>query len=238
MDTLQDPLSRRPATPARPLLGLTILVVEDSRYTCETLRLMCLRSGARIRRADCLASARRHLKVYRPSAVVIDMGLPDGRGEDLIRELAQAEPRVTALIGMSGDDGAEAAAMAAGADGFLAKPLGALALFQQTILAALSEEDRITGPRAVSSEVLDPDRSAYCDDLSHVATLLGARQDGPTIDYVVQFLGSVAHCAQDMALATAARDLGHCQPGQGRRRQQVAQLMEMVRARLGNRAAI
>jgi len=55
-------------TATRPLLGLTILVVEDSRFACDAMRLLCLRSGARIRRADCLRSARRHLQVYRPSA--------------------------------------------------------------------------------------------------------------------------------------------------------------------------
>ena len=84
MDDLED-LEPTPA-PApsadRPLLGLTILVVEDSRFACEAMRLLCLRSGARIRRADCLRSARRHLRVYRPSVVVVDLGLPDGM-EDL-----------------------------------------------------------------------------------------------------------------------------------------------------------
>ena len=30
----------------RPLFGLTVLVVEDSKFACEGIRLLCLRSGA------------------------------------------------------------------------------------------------------------------------------------------------------------------------------------------------
>ena len=63
-----DPIAQmmpRP-TPSRPLLGLTVLVVEDSLYACDAMRIMCQRSGARIRRADCIECASRHLKVYRP----------------------------------------------------------------------------------------------------------------------------------------------------------------------------
>ncbi|MEM6576892.1 MAG: response regulator [Pseudomonadota bacterium] len=194
-------------TARRPLLGLTILVVEDSRFACETMRLMCLRSGARIRRADSLKSARRHLKVYRPSAVIIDMGLPDGSGEDLIEELAQATPRIGALIGLSGDPGTETRAMHAGADGFIAKPFDSLVAFQQVILDTLPEDRRPSGPRPVVDDVIHPDPLAYRDDINHVANLLDDPVDGPTIDYVAQFLGGVARSAKDGDLANAAEQL-------------------------------
>ncbi|NQZ71900.1 MAG: response regulator, partial [Dinoroseobacter sp.] len=48
-------LRRRPA--GRPLLGLRLLLVEDSRFAAEAVRLMCLKSGARLRRADSIATA-------------------------------------------------------------------------------------------------------------------------------------------------------------------------------------
>lgn len=238
MDDLKTVFPHQEPTASRPLLGLTILVVEDSRYTCETLRLMCLRSGARIRRADCLASARRHLQVYRPSAVIVDMGLPDGSGLDLIRDLAQGTPRVSVILGMSGDDGAEDAARAAGADAFLAKPLGALAEFQEAILGALPTDQQPANPRGISSETIDPDRSAYHDDMRHAASLLKG-EDGGSLDYVAQFLGGVARSAQDAPLAEAASDLGRCHPGDGGvQRRKVAQVMDLVRARIENRRAI
>ena len=142
MPSLDDYLTTPQATNDRPLLGQTILVVEDSRYACEALRLMCLRSGARIRMADCLTSARRHLKVYRPSVIVIDIGLPDGSGADLLEDLANASPRVDVILGTSGDPNGQDMALAAGADGFLEKPLTSLAAFQDAVLSHLPDDRR------------------------------------------------------------------------------------------------
>ena len=232
MDDLEDFVMRRLPTANRPLLGLTVLVVEDSRYACEAIRLMCLRSGARIRRADCLRSAARHLRVYRPSVVIVDIGLPDGSGLDLIADLAQGHPRVNVLLGMSGDPDGRTQAMDAGADGYLGKPVASVAAFQEAVLAHLPREVQQRGPRAVSNETLAPDLLALKDDLAHVADLLDSSADDETLEYVAQFLGGVALSAEDPALAAAARALGAAQGGQGSTGAAVSQLSSILQDRL------
>ena len=91
---------------------------------------MALRSGVRLRRSDSIQSAKRHLRVYMPSAIIVDVGLPDGSGLDLIRELSSARPRVPALIGTSGDKLHHSATLKSGADVFISKPYESLAAFQ------------------------------------------------------------------------------------------------------------
>lgn len=196
-------------TASRPLLGLTILVVEDSRFACDAMRLLCLRSGARIRRADCLKSARRHLQVYRPTVVIIDMGLPDGSGAELIEELTETEPRISAILATSGDDMNEAIAMAAGADGFLTKPLASLSMFQSAILRALPEDLRPLGLRQITDEQVVPDVLAYRDDMAHAAEILTGDADMKALDYVARFIQGVAKSAQDDQLNRAAFRVVH-----------------------------
>ncbi len=226
-DDLNTLVMTHPQPPGRPLLGLTVLLVEDSRFASDAVRLLCLRSGARIRRADCLASARKHLRVYRPAVAIIDLGLPDGLGDELIAELATAQPRVSVILATSGDDGAQARAMAAGADGFLPKPIANLAAFQQAILAQLSDPDR-SSLRALTDEEIQPDPIALRDDLMHVADVLAANEDRATLDYVAQFLGGLARSANDRPLAQAARGLSH----PGARDAALSQINGLVQKRL------
>lgn len=207
-DDLTSLMPARPQVAGRPLLGLTVLIVEDSRFASEAMRLLCLRSGARLRRADCLASARRHLAVYRPAVAVIDLGLPDGPGEDLIAELNRASPRISAILATSGDDGAEARACAAGADGFVAKPIASLADFQNLILSRLPYGQRRSPLRAQPDEDVQPDPIALRDDLMHASQVLNAAADAPTLSYLGQFLGGIARLSRDTSLAEAAARLG------------------------------
>lgn len=225
-------------TAARPLLGLTVLVVEDSRFACEAMRLLCLRSGARIRRADCLRSARRHLQVYRPSVVIIDLGLPDGNGAELINELSQATPRVDVILGTSGDDMNEAIALAAGADGFLAKPLNSLAGFQTAVLSSLPAEMRPTGMRPVVDDVISPDPISFQDDMAHAAEMLSTDADVQTLDYIAQFLQGVATSAQDDKLSEATREFAKARSAGGALHAQTARLAGMVHDRMVTDVAI
>ena len=197
----------RVTLPNRPLTGLTVLVVEDSRIASEAVRLLCLRSGARIRRADSIRAALRHLQTYRPGAVIIDMGLPDGDGADMIRAIASAHPRVPVILGISGDPDNREAAMQAGADGFMVKPIESLALFQQAILAALPLDARPQGLRLLPDDVIAADPAALHADLSHAADALSQADDTEAIEYIARFLAGVARSAHDRMLEDAATAL-------------------------------
>jgi DNA-binding response OmpR family regulator len=222
----------------RPLLGLTILVVEDSLYACDALRLLCLRSGARIRRADCLKSARRHLRVYRPSVIIIDLGLPDGSGLDLIEELDHAQPRVELILATSGDDFVEDAAIAAGADGFLAKPLRSLCDFQQAILSRLPAPRAGPAVIALGEDRIEPDPIAYQDDMAHVADILSDHPDRKMLTYVAQFVSGVARSAGDTELVRAAERLSRTQAASKPIASEAARMAGLVQNRLNHKQAI
>ena len=231
MDAFASMIPTRAPTAHRPLLGVTVLVVEDSRYASEAVRLMCLRSGARIRRADSLETARRHLAVYRPTVALIDVGLPDGSGIALIEALAQATPRIEVILGISGETTTENEVTHAGADGFIAKPIDNLAAFQHAILSQLPADRQPPGPRILHDEVVRPDNVAYQDDLNHIAQVL-SEDATQNIDYVTQFLGGVARSVKDDDLDKAVRALivrknegGNLKPG-------VAALTELVQTRI------
>ncbi|PTX57049.1 response regulator receiver domain-containing protein [Litoreibacter ponti] len=227
------------ATALRPLLGLTVLVVEDSRFASEAIRLLCIRSGARIRRADSLTAAHRHLRVYRPSVVIIDLGLPDGSGVDLIAELAgedaSARPVILATSGADGDGMAQVA-LDHGADEFLPKPIASVAQFQQTILSHLPVDMRPAGPRLMSDETISPDPIALTEDLSHLDELLGSGQDA--LPYVTPFLQGLARLTDDSELKRVSAGLSAAMKSGTGHRAAITATRDMIRARLDMRELV
>ncbi len=228
---------RRP-NPERPLQGMTVLVVEDSRFASEAIRLLCLRSGARIRRADTLAAAHRHLAVYRPGIVLVDLGLPDGCGVGLVEELDQARPRIGAILAMSGDDSLQEQALEAGADGFFAKPIESLFRFQQMVLRALPTGDAPPGPRLVARDTVSPDPISLKDDLSHMADVIGTGPQGEEVDYIAQFLTGVGKSAHDPDLEAAAANLADARAAGHGTRSGLASLAGLLRQRLAQTGVV
>ena len=98
------------------------------------MRLMCVASGARIRRANYLGNAWRHLRVYQPDVAIIDMELPDGNGCTLIEKLSQVSPRTPTITGLSADPNQTSAAIDLVADSFVEKLLNSPTRFQSAIL--------------------------------------------------------------------------------------------------------
>lgn len=182
-----------------PLQGLTILVVDDSRFTCDALRLILQRAGAKLRRAESLEIARLHRAFHRPDLAIVDLGLPDGRGEDLIAELsAEGLP----VLGLSGDPEGRDAAMDAGAAGFIEKPIGSAAALVRLIRQLATG----AGPLERGEDVPAPmgDQLALRDDLIRARQLITGSGDS---SYAQSFLRSLARSAGDSALELAAQDL-------------------------------
>ncbi len=223
---MRDPLAEaeptlRPAGLRRQcLFAVTILLVEDSRSASEAIRLFAAESGARVRRADSLHAASRHLAIYRPHVVMVDLGLPDGDGLGLVRHLASAATPIAAIVALSGHERGswQADARAAGAAACLEKPIPGLRAFQECLLSVLPDAASRRGPddgdpggrlgRDLALDGRASVRAALEEDLRRARALLAEALpagDAETVAYCAQFVGSVGEMLGDRDLAAAAR---------------------------------
>jgi response regulator of citrate/malate metabolism len=170
--------------------------------------------------------------------VVVDMGLPDGNGADLIAELAQAETERSIVLATSGDDSLVQEATDAGAQGFLSKPITSLAVFQQMILGALPANRRPPGLRTIVDEQVSPDEIAYHDDINYAADLLDNLPSEDALDYIAQFLEGVARSVEDSRMEQAARALAIRRAAGQPAASEAAQIAGLIQQRLAVKIAI
>lgn len=191
-----------PTVAPPPLAGLVVLAVEDSRLAADGLRLLAQALGARLRRAGTRAEADRHLAAYRPDALLVDLGLPDGRGEGLIARLARDARRPAVIIGMSASAGGRDVALACGADGYIDKPILRGTDVAKAILSHLPEQ-RASVPE-IMLDLPAPDPCALADDLALAAELLEDEPDRATRAWLSAFLTGIARQSGDAVLESAA----------------------------------
>jgi two-component system KDP operon response regulator KdpE len=102
-----------------------ILIVEDDDALRETLAHTLGTICRDVRTASTLAEAFREAGNAKPELIVLDLGLPDGDGTELVTRLrALTDVPIIVLSGRDTED-AKVALLDAGADDFLIKPCGA-----------------------------------------------------------------------------------------------------------------
>jgi PAS domain S-box-containing protein len=75
-----------------------ILVVEDEPAAARVLEIMLQRAGYHVATAASLRDARTTLATLRPTAVLLDLELPDGSGLDLAEELAAKQTPIPVIV--------------------------------------------------------------------------------------------------------------------------------------------
>ncbi len=139
-----------------------ILILEDLVETRCWLASLCRRAygPCRIREAGSLKQARTELDTTEVDIALVDLGLPDGSGVEMLLTLRHLAPQTRcAVTTISGDDANIVAALAAGAEGYLLKEQPEDFLVRQlqwlaegipalspSIARRIMEHFRLTGP--------------------------------------------------------------------------------------------
>ncbi|BAH40164.1 MAG TPA: DNA-binding response regulator [Gemmatimonas aurantiaca] len=106
----------------------TLLVVEDDDALRETLAQTLGTMCRQVRTASSLAEAVRECAQVSPQLVLLDLGLPDGDGSELLRQLRGVTDVPIIVLSGRDDEDEKVAILDAGADDFISKPCGAAEL--------------------------------------------------------------------------------------------------------------
>lgn len=101
-----------------------VLVVEDDAPIRRFLRSTLLARGYVVDEAETLQAARLLVTGQPPDAVLLDLGLPDGDGLELVQEIRGWSQLPIVVLSARGQEMVKVAALDAGADDFLTKPFG------------------------------------------------------------------------------------------------------------------
>ncbi|MGX5652933.1 two-component system response regulator KdpE [Hydrogenophaga sp. YM1] len=101
-----------------------ILIVEDENDIRRFVRLTLQAEGHEVHEAATLQRGLIEAGTRRPDLVVLDLGLPDGDGVDLIRDLRQWSAVPVIVLSARSAEASKIEALDAGADDYLVKPFG------------------------------------------------------------------------------------------------------------------
>lgn len=101
-----------------------ILVVEDEPQMRRFLRAALTGHGFRLVEAATSQQAETAAATHNPELILLDLGLPDGDGIDLVKRLREWAKMPILVVSARGREDDKVAALDAGADDYLTKPFG------------------------------------------------------------------------------------------------------------------
>jgi two-component system KDP operon response regulator KdpE len=152
--------------------GATVLIVEDDVETRAALARELQARGYRVEEAEDGRSALRRWDAHRPDVILLDLGLPDIDGIEVIKRVRKEAQTPIVILSGRYDEREKVAALDRGADDYVTKPFGVEELNARLRVAlrraagpTRDEAGRVTvGPLVL-------------DATAHVVTVNGSRLD-------------------------------------------------------------
>ncbi|HJT64573.1 MAG TPA: response regulator transcription factor [Candidatus Limnocylindria bacterium] len=149
--------------------GPTVLLVEDDEATRAELVRNLRGHGYRVAEAATAAAAMRAWEARRPDAVLLDLGLPDRDGLDVIRQIRKEGTVPIVVLSARGGEATKVEALERGADDYVTKPFSTAELHAR-IRAVL----RRTGGAAADQGGVIRNGSLEVDTVRHAVRVDGA----------------------------------------------------------------
>jgi two-component system KDP operon response regulator KdpE len=101
-----------------------VVVVEDEPSIRRFIRMTLEREGCQVHEAETLHRALVETGTRQPDLIILDLGLPDGDGINLIRDLRTWSQTPIIVVSARSSEAEKVEALDAGADDYLTKPFG------------------------------------------------------------------------------------------------------------------
>ena len=133
-------------------MGARLLVVDDEQSILRAVRANLTRHGYEVETVETGRLAIEQFSWYHPDLVMVDLGLPDVDGFEVIRRIREQSPTPIIVLSVRGAERDKVAALDLGADDYLTKPFGIDELLAR-VRVGLRHVARLAGGRDAIARV-------------------------------------------------------------------------------------
>ncbi len=143
-----------------PPFNPTLLVIDDERQIRRLLRVTLEGAGYQVREAETGQLGLQELAHQAPDGIILDLGLPDLDGTEVIRRLREWSRVPVLVLSVRESEDDKIAALDAGADDYLTKPFSGRELLAR-VRAVLRRTPTATQPAVVRIGDIEIDQGAH-----------------------------------------------------------------------------